>query len=255
MRVITIANQKGGIGKTTTAVALASTLRKKGYKTLLIDADVQCNSTDTYRAQTEGVATLYDLVVEDEPCPVEEAIQHTASGDIIAADPGLEEAERKLNSADMFFKIQDVVKSLEGTYDFIIIDTNPSVNRMLQNSITAATEVIIPITADRYSFKGLSQLTMTIKKIQQRLNPKLRVSGLLLVKFDERAILNRDLRASLDDIAQKIGTKVFKTYIRQSVKCREAQAVQMTMLEYAPMCTTQQDYESFVSELLDEEVK
>ncbi|HAL60516.1 MAG TPA: hypothetical protein DCP64_14430, partial [Sarcina sp.] len=87
VKIITLANQKGGIGKTTTATCLAAILNEWGHKTLLIDTDVQCNSTDTYRAATEDVATLYDLILDDDPCTVQEAIQHTEAGDIIASDP------------------------------------------------------------------------------------------------------------------------------------------------------------------------
>ena len=251
MKIITLANQKGGIGKTTTATCLAAILNEWGHKTLLIDTDVQCNSTDTFRAETEDVATLYDLILDDDSCTLEEAIQHTEAGDIIASDPGLEEADVKLRDTDAFFKLKDALEGLEG-YEYVVIDTNPAVNVMLHNALVAADEVIIPVTADRYTVKGLSQLTNTIAKVQKRLNPKLRIRGLLLVRYDERTNLNKSIGKSLLDIADQIGTKVFDTYIRDSVKCRESQTERMTLIKYAPKCTTEQDYEAFVKELLEE---
>lgn len=251
MKIITIANQKGGIGKTTTATCVASILNAWDHKTLLIDTDVQCNSTDTFRAETEDVATLYDLVIDDEPCSTEEAIQHTEAGDIIASDPGLEEADIKLRSADAFFKLKDALEGLSG-YEYVIIDTNPAVNVMLHNALVASDEVIIPVTADRYTVKGLSQLTGTIAKVQKRLNPNLRIKGLLLTKFNERSNLNKDVRKTLIEISSQIGTKVFNTYIRESVKCREAQTERVPLIKYSPKCTTEVDYEAFVKELLEE---
>ena len=245
LKIITLANQKGGIGKTTTATCLAAILNEWGHKTLLVDTDVQCNSTDTFRAATEDVATLYDLILDDDPCTLEEAIQHTEAGDIIASDPGLEEADVKLRDTDAFFKLKDALEGLEG-YEYVVIDTNPAVNVMLHNALVAADEVIIPVTADRYTVKGLSQL------VQKRLNPKLRIRGLLLVRYDERTNLNKSIGKSLLDIADQIGTKVFDTYIRDSVKCRESQTERMTLIKYAPKCTTEQDYEAFVKELLEE---
>ena len=134
-----------------------------------------------------------------------------------------------------------------------MIDTNPAVNVMLHNALVAADEVIIPVTADRYTVKGLSQLTNTIAKVQKRLNPNLKIRGLLLVRFDERTNLNKSIGKSLVDIADQIGTKVFDTYIRDSVKCRESQTERMTLIKYAPKCTTELDYEAFVKELLEEE--
>lgn len=247
-KVIAIANQKGGIGKTTTATSIAAILNKWGHKTLLIDTDVQCNCTDTLQAQTDNVATLYDLIIDDEPCALEEAIQHTQYGDIIAADPGLEEAEIKLQSEDAFFKLKDAIDGLKG-YEYVVIDTNPSVNCMLYNALVAANEIIIPMSADRYPMKGLAQLTNTITKVQGSLNPGLKIKGLLLSRFNERANLNKDTKEALENVAAQVGTKVFKTYIRESIKVRESQTERMPLAYYAPRCTAQKDYEELVKEM------
>ena len=144
MKTIIVANQKGGIGKTTTATAVASILNAKGYKTLLIDADQQGNSSDTYRAAIEGSATLFDVLLDEERISLEEAIQHTESGDIVASDPLLRKADEILNGdPEGLYRFQDALDQLKG-YDFVIVDTAPSLNSILYNCLVAADDVLIP---------------------------------------------------------------------------------------------------------------
>lgn len=252
MEIIVVANQKGGIGKTTTATALSSILAKKGYKTLLIDADMQGNSTDTFRAVIEGQATLYDVLLESdsERTPIIEAIQHTEVGQIVAADPLLRKADEVLNSdVNGLYRLQDAISELKG-FDYIIIDTAPSMNTLLYNCLISADKVIVPITADRYGLQGLSQLNQTIQAIKKRQNPKLRISGLLLVKFHESTKLSKEVKESLNTIANQMETKLFKTTIRESTKAKEAQALRKALIDYAPNSTTSLDYISFVDELI-----
>lgn len=250
--IITIANQKGGCGKTTTATALSSILAERGYKTLLIDADQQTNSSDTYRAKVEGEATLYDVIVDEDAINIREAIQTTESGDIIAGDTLLREADAKL-SKDLNgrFRLQEALENLK-EYDFTIIDTAPSMGEVLYNCLIASDLVIIPVTADRYSLQGLAQLNETIKGIRKRFNKGLRVAGLLLVKYNGRTLLSKETREALEGIAQEMETKLFKTTIRASTKAQEAQAKRTTLIQYAPDSTTAQDYQQFIDELLKE---
>lgn len=249
MKVIVVANQKGGIGKTTTAVAVASVLNSRGYKTLLIDADQQGNSTDTYRAQIEGVATLYDVLMDDH-IPLNEAVQHLENGDIVASDPLLREGDAKLSTdAEGEYRMINAIENLQG-YDYVIIDTAPAVNMILRNCLIAANEVIIPVTADRYGLQGLSQLAETIAAIKKRQNKELRIAGLLLVKFNSRTNLSKEIKDSLNDIAAAMGTKLFDTTIRESTKAKEAQALRTTLIKYAPNSTTSEDYNDFVDELI-----
>lgn len=256
MKVYAIANQKGGIGKTTTATCIAAILQQKGYKVLLIDTDQQCNSTDTYRAKIESTATLYDVLLDENKIPLSEAIQQTESGDIIAADPLLREADKKLTvDVEGLYRMQDALVELnnENKYDYVIIDTAPALNSLLHNVLIAADEVIIPLTADRYALQGLSQLNDSINAIKRRQNPKLKVAGLLLIKYTPRTLLAREVKDALHNIAKQMNTKVFRTAIRESTKAREAQAMRITLIKHAPLSTTEQDYESFVNELLQEE--
>ncbi len=244
-----VANQKGGIGKTTTATTLAGILGKRA-KTLLIDADPQGNSTSTYQAQVEDVATLYDVIVDSDRLPLAEAIQHMPNGDIVASDPLLAKAEKILDGdIEGLYRLKDAIDDFDG-YEYIVIDTAPSLNVILYNCLIAADRVIIPVTADAYSLQGLNQLCETIRAVQRRQNPKLEIAGLLLVKFSGRSNLEKKTREELREVADKIGTRLFDTSIRECVKTKEAQEQKRLLIDYAPKCNTMIDYLAFVDELL-----
>ncbi len=254
MKIITIANQKGGIGKTTTAIAMASILNKKGKRTLLIDTDAQCNSTDVYGASTEGVATIYDVILapEKERVAIKDAIQHTEYGDIIASDRLLVDAEATLMSdrTGGTYRLVDAIEKEKLDYDYIIIDTNPAVNSLLYNALIASDEVIIPVTADRFGMAGLSQLVDTINEVKRRPNPKLKVAGLLLIKYKEHTTFGQTLREDLQNASKQMGTVLFNTAIRESVKVQEAQAVGKSIVDYAPKNNSTVDYVNFVNEYI-----
>ena len=246
-----VANQKGGIGKTTTATTLAGILGKR-KKTLLIDADPQGNSTSTYQAVIEDQATLYDVMVDSDKLPLEDAIQHMENGDIVASDPLLSKAEKMLDGdVEGLYRLKDAVEALEG-YDYIVIDTAPSLNVILYNCLIAADQVVIPVTADAYALQGLEQLHETIKAVQRRQNPNLSIAGLLLVKFSGRSNLEKTVQGDLHELADKMGTKLLDTAIRECVKTKEAQTKKKLLIDYAPNCTTMQDYIRFVEELLQD---
>ena len=243
-----VANQKGGIGKTTTATALAGILAEKG-KTLLIDADPQGNSSATYQAVIENQATLYDVIVDSDMLPLEDAIQHLPNGDIVASDPLLSKAEKMLDGdVEGLYRLKDAIEVLEG-YEYIVIDTAPSLNVILYNCLIAADEVIIPLTADAYSMQGLQQLCDTVKAVQRRQNPSLKIAGLLLVKYAGRSNLEKRVKEELQQQAKNMGTKVFDTAIRECIKTKEAQDAKKLLIDYAPNCTSMQDYKVFVDEL------
>lgn len=244
-----VANQKGGIGKTTTATTLAGILGKKG-KTLLIDADPQGNSSATYQAKIEDQATLYDVMVDSDMLPLEDAIQHMPNGDIVASDPLLSKAEKMLDGdVEGLYRLKDAIEELSG-YEYIVIDTAPSLNVILYNCLIAADEVIIPVMADAYSMQGLQQLYNTIRAVQRRQNPALQIAGLLLVKFSGRSNLEKTVQKELEQQAQELGTKVFQTAIRECIKTKEAQRAKQLLSDYAPNCTSMQDYQAFAEELI-----
>ena len=143
-----------------------------------------------------------------------------------------------------------MLSKLEG-YDYVIIDCPPAVGAILQSILVASDEVIIPVTADRYSLQGLSQIWETIQNIRQGMNTGLRITGFLLVKYNTRTNLNKDIYTALEEIAEDLDTKIFETYIRESTKAREALAARQTLISYAPKATTAEDYVAFVEEFLN----
>lgn len=244
-----VANQKGGIGKTTTATTLAGILGTKG-NTLLIDADPQGNSSSTYQAKIKDEATLYDVMVDSDKLPIEDAVQHMENGDIVASDPLLAKAEKMLEgNVEGLYRLKDAIDELDG-YDYIVIDTAPSLNVILYNCLIAADEVIIPVTADAYSMQGLKQLYDTICAVQRRQNPSLVIAGLLLVKYSGRSNLEKNVQGELKELAKSMKTRLFQTAIRECVKTKEAQTQKKLLIDYAPNCTTMQDYMAFTDELL-----
>ncbi len=247
--VFVVANQKGGIGKSTTATNLAGILGKKA-KTLLIDADPQGNSSSTYEAKIEDVATLYDVIIDSDKLPIKDAIQHTANGDIVASDPLLVKAEKMLDGdVEGFYRLKDALDELED-YKYIVIDTAPSLNIILYNCLIAADKVIIPVTADSYAMQGIKQLYDTIMAVKRRQNRYLTIAGLLLVRYSGRSNLEREIRESIEESAKQMDTKLFKTVIRECVKTKEAQEHKKLLIDYAPNCTTCQDYQEFAKEVV-----
>ena len=252
MKVFVLANQKGGVGKSTTATALAAILQQGKQRVLFIDADPQGNSTDTYKAQVSETATLYDVLLDDERIPLGDAVQVVEAGNIVASDPLLTKADSVLlNDVEGIYRFQDAIRELKG-YDYVIIDTAPTMNSLLHSCLIAADQVIIPVTADRYAIQGLFQLNDTIKAIQRRQNSNLSVAGLLLTKYAERRLLDREVREILMKTAEELHIKLFSSTIRESIKAKESQALRISLMEYAPECTTALDYQDFVEELLKE---
>ena len=228
MSIITISAQKGGVGKTTTAVNLAAALAKLGEHVLLVDTDPQANATDTLGAAINGTATMYDLLTKQ--CDVSEAIQPIGNLDVIAADPLLVGVETALASViGKEYRLRDALAPIAGDYDYIIIDTPPQLGLLMLNALTAATEVIIPFTPDRYSLAGIAQLSDTIDNTRRYLNSSLHIMGLLLSKTRDREKLTRAVAAELPDIARTMETRVFDTAIRNAMGVRTAQSERHTL--------------------------
>lgn len=252
--VVTIGNQKGGIGKTTTATALASILKEKGYKTLLIDTDMQCSSTYIFQGEYEGRTTLYDVLLDkDNPSPISEAIQNTNVGDIVAGDPLLREADvRFVSNPDGYYHLADALEEIRDIYDFVIIDTAPMLNSMLLSSLYASDYVIIPSDPSPLSILGFSQFHDTIATTQKRANPKLKIAGYLLIKYKATTNMSNVTFNQIQKFAQKIGSKIFNTKIRECVKQQEAQGKRTPIIQYSRNSTTAKDYVDFVDEFLDD---
>lgn len=246
---LAIANQKGGVGKTTTSLCVAQELRERGHRVLLVDMDAQSNSTKFYEARSEGEATVLDILCGD--MPAAECIQHTEKGDIIASDKLLSDAENLVKVDERrFTHLKRLLRSVEGQYDYIIFDTPPSIGVLLKNVLGTADYVIIPVEESGWSLDGLMDFAQALELARNN-NEKLKVLGILTVKAKERTRKAKRMGELAKRLAEKLGTKCFRTKIRESVACAEALTEYYVPLkEYAPTSTTARDYEDFVDELM-----
>lgn len=250
MKIIAVINQKGGVGKSTTAFSLGAGLILKGKKTLFIDLDAQGNLSYTMRANTQGYNTLGIL---QRPETAREEIQHTEQGDIIASTPALAGADAIINQTGKEYRLKEALESLQGLYDYIIIDTPPALGILTINALTACTGAIIPAQADIYSLQGIAQLNSTIEAVHKYCNPDLRIIGILLTRFTNRSIIRREVAEQLEQTAQQLKTKLFKARIRECIAIVEAQATRQSIYTYAPKSNATADYTALVNEILEEE--
>lgn len=246
--IIVITNQKGGVGKSTTAEALAEGLCIKGYKTLLIDLDPQGSISLSAKADT-NIPTAYDLLTNKSNA--HEVTQYrTQRSDIIPADENLAKLDIELTAIGKDHRLKEKIEPLVSKYNYIVIDTPPALGIITINALTAATSLIIPAQADLYSLQGIKQLYDTIVAIRTYTNPALTLRGILLTRHNSRSILSRDMSDTAKATAAEIGTFVYDTVIRECVALKEAQASQQTIYEYAPKSNASQDYLSFVEEFV-----
>lgn len=245
-KVIVIANQKGGAGKTTTAQAIGAGLMRDGKKVLFVDLDPQANLTATMRA-TLAKITVLDVL---QGTPAARSITATDNGEIIAASPFLAGADRQITGAD---RLKKALQSIARQYDFFIIDTPPALGVLTVNALTAADYVIIPAQADAYSLQGIGQLMETIAEIKRTTNKALQVGGILITRYTGRAILSRDMAELLQETAAKYNTKVYAAPIREGIVCKEAQAMKQDIFTYAPKSKPAQDYAALIGEIKTEE--
>lgn len=244
MEIIAITNQKGGVGKSTTSLNLGQGLKKRGYKVLFVDLDSQQNLSYTMESNP-NIPTSYELLNEE--VGLKDTIQVTVSGDLIAASAQLASSNRGITKTNV------LKRSLEREkldYDFVIIDCPPALSILTINALTTANRVIIPAQADIYSLQAISQLHNTIESVQRNANRDLVIGGILLTRYNNRAILSRDLTDLINETAQKIQTKVFKSSVREAIAIKESQAMQMDIFTYAPSSKVAKDYDGFIEELL-----
>lgn len=240
MQVISIINQKGGVGKTTTAHNLAAGLRLQKKKVLLIDLDAQCNLTLLERANN-NTYNIFNVLTGK--VKLNAAIQN----DFIAGSKNLVLLQNK-PGAEQILKF--VLQSAQD-YDFVIIDTPPALGIITINALTASNYIIITSTADLLPIQGLNDLYRTVQTVKKNSNPKLKILGILITRFNKRTVLGKAMLKSLNDIATKIGTKVFSTEIRDSIAIKEAQAKQQDIFTYSRYSTAGRDYKSFTQEIME----
>lgn len=247
--VLSIANQKGGVGKTTTAVNLSSALAAIKKRVLLIDMDPQGNATTGSGLDKNNLQhSICELLLNE--CSITEAITHTQTTniDILPSNTDLIAAEIKLLEQDSCkYQLKQALEPIKTDYDYIIIDCPPSLNMLTINAFTATDGIIIPMQCEYYALEGLSALMHTIEKIKASTNPDLKITGLIRTMFDARNSLSNEVSLQL---LQHFSHRVFKTIIPRNVRLAEAPSFGKSALHYAPTCKGSISYISLASEVL-----
>jgi chromosome partitioning protein len=245
--IIAITNQKGGVGKTTTAAALLCVLSQRGQRVLGVDLDPQGSLGFSLGLDIEGCTTIYEVLKGQ--FPIESVIMQTEHGDMLPSNILLSAAELEFNRPGREFILKTQLAKIEDRYDYIIIDTPPALNMLTVNAYVAADSLIIPMAPEILSLLGVSQIRETIETVRQCYNSRLQVLGILLNKYNARLTLNREVLEMSEQIAAQLQTKVFDTAIRGSVAVAEAPAHGESVITYAPKCKPALDFQDLVTEI------
>ncbi|MDD3394853.1 MAG: ParA family protein [Clostridia bacterium] len=246
--IITLTNQKGGVGKTTTTATLITGLSLQEYKVLGIDLDPQGNLGFSLGVDIENTATIYDVLRGT--ATIEEVIQKTEFGDIIPSNILLSGAELEFNRSGREYLLKEALQSVMDKYDFIIIDTPPALNILTVNAYVCSDHLIVPMVPEILSLLGVSQLKETAQTVKKFYNSKLNVLGILLTKYNYRTNLANEVAELANEIAKQLNTSVFSAKIRSGVAVAESPAHGACVLIYAPRSKPTLDYVNFIEEVL-----
>jgi len=248
--ILTITNQKGGVGKTTTAINLSAALASKGLRTLLVDLDPQANSTMSFLDPHSQERTIFDALVEPE-VGIRDVLQTADKIPNLVVAPSsiaLAKLEAKLlGDLDSHFRLKDTLSPVAAEFDFIVLDTPPTLGLITVNALVAATHVMIPIQSSYFALEGTDDLLETIDKVKARANPQLQILGAVITLHDKRTLLARDI---VDQIRKVFADKVFETIITKSVRLEESPAYKESIFTFAPRSTGAYEYYRLSEEVL-----
>jgi chromosome partitioning protein len=248
--VIAIANQKGGVGKTTTAINLSAALAMSDKKVLLIDLDPQANSSLTFIDHASIDHSIYEMLIDSEVDGADFTKPTSLPGlDILPSTISLAKLEGKLlGEFDAPFRLKDRIDKLIKKYDYIIIDTPPTLGLITVNALVASDYLIVPIQPSYFALEGTDDLLETVEKVRARPNPNLQVLGVLITLLDKRTTLAKDIQ---DQIRQVFGDKVFRTVISKSVRLEESPAYKECIFTFAPSSSGASEYSSLCEEVIN----
>ncbi len=249
-RIIAIANQKGGVGKSTTAINLSSCLAELGKETLVIDMDPQGNTTSGLGIEKDNIEkTVYDILVEDQDvrdCVISLEFDHLS---LIPSNIDLAGAEIELIGVDgKEFVLNQKMQSVQDQFDFIIIDCPPSLNMLTINALTTANTVLVPIQCEYYALEGLSQLMHTIELVQERLNPDLVMEGVVFTMYDARTNLSLQV---VENVKNNLEQKIYKTIIPRNVRLAEAPSYGLPINYYDKKSAGAESYRNLAKEVIN----
>ncbi len=247
-KVISVANQKGGVGKTTTTINLSTFLAKKGKKVLLIDADPQGNATSGLGAEKEVEYSTYDVLVGE--TPISEVIERTVIKHLLISPSNINLAGAEVELVSMMSReqrLKEKVEEVKDKFDFILIDCPPSLGLITLNAFTASDSVLIPVQCEYYALEGLGQLLNTVNLVKKHLNKNLEIEGALLTMYDIRTNLSNQV---VKEVKKYFDNKVYKTVIPRNVRLSEAPSYGMPITEYDPRSKGAKSYEKFTKEFL-----